>query len=72
GFKADKRFHPHLTLARVKKIEDKKGLQRLIDKYFKVMFGVLYVDFISVMESTLTSAGPRYSEIQRMYLKGEK
>jgi 2'-5' RNA ligase len=60
-FEPDKRFHPHVTLARVKNVKDKEGFKQNIasievEKKFKV-------DGFKLIKSTLTPEGPVYEEL---------
>ncbi len=65
GFKPDKKFHPHITLGRVKR--DKKiNLDFLKDKV-KINFSFVLNDFY-LMESKLDSRGSVYKEIKRFIL----
>lgn len=65
GFKPDKKFHPHITLGRVRR--DKKiNLEFLKDK-IKTNFSFTLNDFY-LMESKLDSRGSVYKEIKRFKL----
>lgn len=64
GFAKDERFHPHVTIARVKNIKNRNAL---IEKFkaiekkeirFRVNSFILY-------KSTLTSQGPIYSVVEK-------
>lgn len=62
-FPKDNRFHPHITLARVKFIEDKKQFKDNLKniKVEKIKFSVAK---FSLMKSTLTSEGPVYKVLE--------
>lgn len=62
-FKKEKQFKPHLTLARVKYVVDKKRfLQQLRQiKVKKIKFAV---NGFKLIRSTLTGKGPVYDELQ--------
>ena len=62
GFNSDKRFHPHLTLARVKFVQDKVGFAKLITET-KVNKLEFEVNDFRLIQSTLTSQGPIYKEL---------
>lgn len=65
GFKPDKKFHPHITLGRVRK-DRKINLDFLKDK-IKLTFNFSLNDFY-LMESKLDSRGSVYKEIKRFTL----
>ncbi len=61
GFKKEERgFHPHLTIARVKKRADFK---ELFDLSYKSR--VFLVDSVTLFKSTLTPKGPIYEPLDR-------
>ncbi|MDD5086322.1 MAG: RNA 2',3'-cyclic phosphodiesterase [Candidatus Nanoarchaeia archaeon] len=62
GFKEDKRFHPHITLARVKFTKDKEDLLKNLKqiKFNKKSFNV---NEFKLKKSTLTKEGPFYEDI---------
>ncbi len=62
-FRKDKRFHPHLTLARVKFIKDKNKFKELL-KDIKVEKLEFNVDNFKLIKSTLTRDGPIYECIE--------
>jgi len=66
-FKKDEKFHPHITLARVKWI-DKNKLKELLEKYKDKNFGNFTVSSIDVMKSELRARGPVYSLLKRIQL----
>jgi 2'-5' RNA ligase len=68
GFKEDRRFHPHFTLARVKWINDKENLKKILEKYKKEEFGRFEVDSIEIMKSELTKKGPIYTLLKKIYI----
>lgn len=59
NFKSDKRFHPHLTLARVKYVDDKKGFIERI-KQIKTDEKGFDVKSFCLFRSTLTPEGAVY------------
>jgi len=60
GFKKDKRFHSHFTLARVRSI-DKQQIRRFLQDNATLELGSFGVTEINMMESKLSSRGPIYS-----------
>lgn len=69
GFGKDEKFHPHLTIARVKNVTDKGGLRDAIKKYSSTIFSSFSVEGIDLMESRLTPKGPVYSVLNEFKLK---
>lgn len=66
GFRKEKYFKPHLTLARVKFLKDKLGsLERLKKADF---VGEFTAESIELVESTLTPKGPIYKVILEQIL----
>ncbi|MBN1544078.1 RNA 2',3'-cyclic phosphodiesterase [Candidatus Woesearchaeota archaeon] len=59
GFGLDKRFHPHLTLARIKFVDNKKELKDCIES-IKVPEASFALDSFKLIKSTLTPQGPVY------------
>jgi len=62
GFEPDKRFHPHITLARVKFVKDRKALA---EQFNSLSLEPLEfpVESIKLIKSTLTKEGPIYEEV---------
>lgn len=71
---ADKPFHPHITLARLKTpCRDTDGVKkRLFDAVQRLLpaeFGAYELRALSLMQSTLTPDGAIYTEIERVALE---
>ena len=68
GYKKDSRFHPHFTIARVRKInqENKKILQDLLKEQEETNWAKFSVEGIELMKSQLTSQGPIYSLLKKI------
>lgn len=64
GFKKEGRFHPHVTVARVKSRRGKNELKDFILQHRDEKFGVLMVDKIELKKSVLTPKGAVYSVIK--------
>jgi len=62
-FSKDKRFHPHLTLARVKFIDDKEKFKEDVKK-IKLEKKEFVVDSFKLVKSTLMSDGPVYEVVE--------
>ena len=59
GFDPDSRFHPHLTLARIKFLKDKKEFQDTLEN-LKAPVAEFNIDSFHLINSTLTPQGPEY------------
>ncbi len=66
GFeKTDKPFHPHLTLGRIKVINNTELLGDLIEKYKTTLFSSVVVNELIFYESILRQTGPEYIVLQK-------
>lgn len=61
-----KPFHPHVTICRMKRVDEKK-LRYFLRKYQNYIFGEEVVSKIAVIKSTLTPEGPIYAPIEEFY-----
>ncbi len=68
-FPPEKDFVPHLTIARVKYVNDKAVLDTFIEKYKDFEFPEFTAEKVSLMKSELRKEGPIYSEILNFPLK---
>ncbi|MDR0911663.1 MAG: RNA 2',3'-cyclic phosphodiesterase [Methanobrevibacter sp.] len=71
GFKAEKKFSPHLTIARVKNklnSNDKQAINDILNKFKRKRFGNIEFNKITIKKSVLTSKGPIYSDLKSFYL----
>ncbi len=64
GFAHDKRFHPHLTLARIKSVNDKGSFAQMIDT-LKIEPLKFQVSSFKLIRSTLTPEGPKYGVLDK-------
>jgi len=62
GFKKDTRFHPHLTLARVKFVKDKQDFIKSL-KEIKIEKKAFEVNEFKLIKSILTPEGPVYEDL---------
>ncbi len=70
GFENDRQnFVPHLTVGRIKYIQDKKRLQQVVDQYKNTYLQSVKVDRIILYESILKREGPQYFSLREVYLK---
>ncbi|ABR55378.1 2'-5' RNA ligase [Methanococcus vannielii SB] len=67
GFKKEKTYEPHITIGRVKYLENdlKENLREIINKNSYVDFGKIEINSISLMKSILTPNGPKYEVIKK-------
>lgn len=61
-FKEGKRFHPHITLARVKFVKDKENIIRKL-KEIKIEEKTFEIKNIKLIKSTLKPEGPVYEDL---------
>ncbi|MFQ5815878.1 MAG: RNA 2',3'-cyclic phosphodiesterase [Candidatus Hydrothermarchaeaceae archaeon] len=69
GFRREGRFHPHLTLARVRTPRGKEELISFIKKHETTPFGGSRIESVELRRSTLTPRGPIYSTLRRVNLR---
>ena len=63
GFSTDNRFHPHLTLARLRTATDLKPLKNILRKYDTIVGGSMRVNEITLMQSQLHPNGAIYTPL---------
>lgn len=66
GFKRDKDFVAHATIARVKRLDsnDRIKLEKALEMFKDYDFGEMVVDSFKLKKSTLTPKGPIYEDIE--------
>jgi len=70
GFKRDRQnFVPHLTLGRIKFIDDKNRFQQIITKYSSTKMEKQEITEFNLYESILKREGPEYKLIESFNLK---
>ncbi len=70
--RADKPFHPHVTVARVKKKIQKADIQKIknwLDENKDAEMGKMTVRGISLFDSTLTSKGAVYRLVEKAFFE---
>ncbi len=67
--KGDERFHPHVTLARVKSVKDRPGVQVFLKMHSKTPFGSFIAERLTLYESRLTPVGPQYVPLESVPLQ---
>ena len=63
GFTTDNRFHPHLTLARLRTATDLEPLKHILRKYDTIVGGSMRVNEIALMQSQLRRNGAIYTPL---------
>ena len=63
GFSTDNRFHPHLTLARLRTTMNLEPLKNILRKYDTIDGGSMRVNEIALMQSQLHPNGAIYSPL---------
>jgi 2'-5' RNA ligase len=62
GFRMDNVFHPHLTLARIKSIDNRNEFLKMIDS-LKLEKAEFKISSFNLIKSTLTAQGPVYENL---------
>jgi 2'-5' RNA ligase len=69
GWQRDRQnFRPHLTVGRIKYLDDKRYFQQVIDSYKNVNLQKITVSSFSLIESRLKPQGPEYQIVERFDL----
>jgi len=69
GFqKEDKEFTAHLTIGRVKKLNNLSEIKTYVEKYKSIEFGKSKIDSITFFQSILKPEGPEYKVINKFFL----
>ena len=55
----DKLFIPHITLARIKRVEDMSAFRKMVDSYKEKVLGEMQTE-LQLIKSTLTPEGAKY------------
>ncbi len=63
GFSTDNRFHPHLTLARLRTATNLEPLKNILRKYDIIVGGFMHVNEIALMQSQLHRNGAVYTPL---------
>jgi len=69
GFRPERNFHPHVTIARVKFVRNREELITFIKDAANKKFGAVGVRRIDLMKSTLTRSGPVYTTLSEIELE---
>lgn len=68
GFKRDKRFEPHLTIARLRSARNKEKLAQVLSRFKDTSFGEFRVESVKLKKSVLTPKGPIYTTLREVVL----
>jgi len=69
GFKRDRQnFVPHITVGRIKNVNNKRHLKNTIDKYKTSLYQEDTINKIYLFESVLTPDGPVYKVVKKFKL----
>jgi RNA 2',3'-cyclic 3'-phosphodiesterase len=68
GFKKERSYIPHLTIGRVKGVQNKELLASMVTELDDIDIGTMNVDRLILKESDLTPVGPIYTDIKEIYL----
>ena len=70
GFSTDNRFHPHLTLARLRTATNLEPLKNILRKYDTIVGGSIRVNEIALMQSQLHRNGAIYTPLSVRHFSG--
>lgn len=71
GFEQEKRpYTPHLTLARIKYLNNKETFYKAAAGYKNLVLPAVTVGDVYYYQSTLTQSGPQYNELLKLPLAG--
>lgn len=69
GYPRDRQnFRPHLTIGRIKYLENKAGFQQVIGRFKDTPLQKVKVDHFELIESKLQPRGPIYSTLRHFWL----
>jgi 2'-5' RNA ligase len=68
GFKKERSYIPHLTIARVKGPRNKEILAETVQKLESIEIGQMTLEKIVLKKSELTPVGPIYTDIQEFFI----
>jgi len=68
GFKKERSYIPHLTIGRVKGVQNKELLVSIVKELQNIEVGTMNVDKLVLKESELTPVGPIYTDLKEIKL----
>jgi 2''-5'' RNA ligase len=68
GFKKERSYIPHLTIARVKGPKNKELLAETINKFQEIEIGEMTVEKLVLKKSELTPVGPIYTDVKEFFI----
>ncbi|MFW9799946.1 MAG: RNA 2',3'-cyclic phosphodiesterase [Candidatus Thorarchaeota archaeon] len=69
GYPLDKRFHTHVTIARVRSVRNRERMQGNLDRLANESVGTMSVECFRLTKSTLTPTGPIYETLWEVKAK---
>jgi 2'-5' RNA ligase len=73
GFRENRgNFVPHLTLGRIKNLQDKKLFQNIIADFWEESYQEIVVEKLYLFDSILQKTGPVYSVVKEFQLKSNR
>lgn len=63
GFPREKKFHPHITIARIKSRSGLDKVKEFLRQHADEEYGTVVVDRVELKKSVLTPKGPIYSDL---------
>jgi 2'-5' RNA ligase len=67
--KEKRKYHPHLTLGRVKGPQNLQTVMETLSQYKEAEFGKMTVNKMTLFKSTLKPTGAEYTIISEFYLE---
>ncbi len=68
GFNKERSYIPHLTIGRVKGVQNKELLSNIVNELEDIDIGSMTVDRIILKESEFTPVGPIYTDLKEIFL----
>ncbi len=68
GFKKERSYIPHLTIGRVKGVQNKELLVTIVKELQNIEVGTMNIDKLVLKESELTPVGPIYTDLKEIHL----
>ena len=69
GYKPDKKFHAHATIARVRDVRNRDAVIRNLESLSDASVGSMTVSSFRMTKSTLTPSGPIYETVWEIPLQ---
>ncbi len=66
--RSDNKFNPHITIGRIKHMDNKELLETKLNEYKDTEFGAFWINEIVLYRSILTTEGPKYEVVEKFKL----